>query len=73
MPGKTACLRLREWSAARRRRGAERRKATSGTGSASTPCPTPPLGGSSIELYAYQLSAITGDSFDIDGITLTAP
>ena len=31
------------------------------------------VGGSSIELYAYQSSAAAGDSFDIDGITLTAP
>ena len=30
------------------------------------------LGGDSIELYAYQLSAVTGDSFDLDGVTLTA-
>ena len=31
------------------------------------------VGGSSIELYAYQSSPATGDSFDIDGITLTSP
>ena len=28
------------------------------------------VGGDSIELYAYQSSAASGDSFDIDGITL---
>ena len=28
------------------------------------------LGGGSIEVYAYQLNAVTGDSFDLDGVTL---
>ena len=30
-------------------------------------------GRDSIELYAYQSSSVAGDSFDIDGITLTSP
>ena len=29
-------------------------------------------GGDSIEVYAYQLNSVTGDSFDLDGVTFTA-
>ena len=72
-PGKTVCLRLREWSAGAAVGGAERCKVTSGTWERIDAVPYTAVGGSSIELYAYQSSAAAGDSFDIDGITLTSP
>ncbi len=72
-PGKTVCLRLREWSAGTAVGGAERCKVTSGTWERIDAVPYTAVGGSSIELYAYQSSPATGDSFDIDGITLTSP
>ena len=70
-PGKTVCLRLREWSAGAAVGGAERCKVATGTWERLDAVPYTAVGGSSIELYAYQSSAAAGDSFDIDGITLT--
>ena len=72
-PGKTICLRLREWSAGAAVGGAERCRVATGTWERLDTVPYTAVGGDSIELYAYQSSAASGDSFDIDGITLTAP
>jgi hypothetical protein len=72
-PGKKTCLRVREW------------RSGSVVGSADS-CRTPTsswakfdtvlytaVGGDSLELYAYEDNAVAGDSFDLDGVTLTAP
>jgi Disaggregatase related len=72
-PGRTLCLRVREWSA------------TSQVGSAST-CLTgtvgwkqfPTLGytaagsANQLDLYVFQRSAVAGDSFEADGFSLVA-
>ena len=72
-PGKTVCLRIREWSAGAAVGGAERCRVATGAWERLDAVPYTAVGGDSIELYAYQSSAAAGDSFDIDGITLTAP
>jgi hypothetical protein len=72
-PGKTVCLRVREWSAGAAVGGAERCRVTTGAWERVDAVPYTAVGGDSIELYAYQSSAAAGDSFDIDGITLTSP
>jgi hypothetical protein len=72
-PGKTVCLRIREWSAGAAVGGAERCRVATGAWERLDAVPYTAVGGDSIELYAYQSNAAAGDSFDIDGITLTAP
>ena len=59
---KTICLRLREWSAGAAAGGAERCRVATGTWERLDTVPYTAVGGDSIELYAYQSSAVSGDS-----------
>jgi type VII secretion-associated serine protease mycosin len=69
--GKTICLRIREWQNGAVA-GSNRVCATVTTTWTQLPAVTyTALGGGSLDLYAYQGTAATGDSFDIDGVTLT--
>lgn len=72
-PGKTVCLRFREWSGSTSIGAAQSCRTATGTWERFTGVPYTSAGGDSIELYAYQsTSSVAGDSFDIDGLTLTA-
>ena len=72
-PGKSVCLRFREWSGSASIGAAQSCRTATGTWERFTAVPYSSAGGDSIELYAYQsTSAVTGDSFDVDGLTLTA-
>jgi len=72
-PGKSVCLRFREWSGSASIGAAQSCRTATGTWERFTAVPYSSAGGDSIELYAYQsTSAVTGDSFDVDGLTFTA-
>jgi hypothetical protein len=64
---------MREWNAGAAVGGAETCKVATSSWVRLDSVAFTALGGDGLELYAYQSNAVTGDSFDIDGITLTAP
>ncbi|HVM17326.1 MAG TPA: hypothetical protein VM290_07075 [Gaiellaceae bacterium] len=71
--GKQVCLRLREYDASGALVGAARRCLTARSEWAQTPAVVlTARGGGSLDLYLYQSSAATGDSFRVDGVTLAA-
>ena len=71
-PGRTTCLRVREWQAGAVINTAQTCRSATGTWEQFAPIAYTATGGDSIEVYAYQLNSVTGDSFDLDGVTLTA-
>ena len=72
VPGRTACLRVREWQAGAVINTAQTCRSATGTWEQFAPIAYTATGGDSIEVYAYQLNSVTGDSFDLDGVTFTA-
>ena len=74
VPGRRLCLVFREWSSPSAIAGSGRSCVTA-TGSWQA---FPPLAyttvasGGSLELYVEQGGAVAGDSFDLDGVSLTA-
>ncbi|HEU0023678.1 MAG TPA: DNRLRE domain-containing protein [Thermoleophilaceae bacterium] len=73
-PGRTTCLRIREWQGGSVTGSAQACRAATSTWEQFPSVSYTASGGDSIEVYAYQLNAVTGDSFDLDGATLvTAP
>ena len=72
VPGKSVCLRIREWSETRAVGGAQKCMATKSSWASFPTVSYTTVGGTSIEVYAYQSSAAdAGDSFDVDGVTFT--
>ncbi len=72
VPGRTTCLRVREWQAGAVINTAQTCRSATGTWEQFAPIAYTATGGDSIEVYAYQLNSVTGDSFDLDGVTFTA-
>jgi hypothetical protein len=70
-PGKSVCLRVREW-----RSGSVVGYSTGCTTATSTWKQLPPVtivvaaSGDALDLFAYQGSAVSGDSFELDGVSL---
>ena len=72
-PGKSVCLRFREWAGSTSIGAAQSCRTATGTWERFTGLPYTSAGGDSLELYAYQSTTpVAGDSFDVDGLTLTA-
>ena len=71
-PGKTVCLRVREWDAGAVIGSAQQCLATTAAWREfATLQYTALRGGSELELYAYQTAtAVAGDSFELDGLSL---
>jgi hypothetical protein len=70
-PGRTVCLRLREWSGTTQIGAAQTCRPTTGAWQRFNSLSYTANGGDSIELYVYQsTSSIAGDSFDVDGLSL---
>lgn len=72
VPGKQVCLRIREWSAA----GAQLASAASCMTSTAAWQQFPSVsytaqGGGSLEVYASLTGTVSGDSFELDGVSLT--
>ena len=73
VPGRTACLRDSRVAGGRRdRHGPGLPRLRPSAWEQFAPIAYTATGGDSIEVYAYQLNSVTGDSFDLDGVTLTA-
>ena len=72
VPGRTTCLRVREWQTGAVIGTAQVCRPATGAWEQFAPIAYTAAGGDSIEVYAYQLNSVTGDSFDLDGVTLTA-
>ena len=72
-PGKTVCLRVREWDAGAVIGSAQQCLATTAAWREFAALQYTALrGGSELELYAYQTAtAVAGDSFELDGLSLS--
>jgi hypothetical protein len=73
VPGKSACLIIREWTGSGSVVATARSCLTTTTAWQKFPAVayTTAQSGGSLEVYAWQTDAVAGDSFELDAVTLT--